>query len=125
MESTYEIDAVYRLVGRLMLGLSLFWHSEDRATQSGKEGVTLVLGSMAGSVCLVESCPLVLAHIALWHTRFCSYRGYALYADANGKTYFIDPSCQYLTDTASRLVCVEGTVQAKALVDALLAFDHT
>jgi hypothetical protein len=93
----------------------------NRGRTTREHGVDRVLESMAGRVRLVEDCPLVLAHIALCHTRVSCYRGYTLYADPRGTTYLMDPSCQYLTDSASRLVRVEGITQAKALVDALLA----
>lgn len=119
-ESLFRTGGVYKRF--LARTFPWKWNRGSTAGEQGEE-VDRAMKRLAGTVQvhLVECCPLALAHIAVWHTRLYSYRGYTLYTDQSGKTYLIDQSCQYLTDSVARLVCVEGYDRTKVLVDTLLA----
>ncbi|HEU5375883.1 MAG TPA: hypothetical protein VFV38_10620 [Ktedonobacteraceae bacterium] len=68
----------------------------------------------------VENCLEIKAHIACWHRRICTYRGYVLCSNASERTFLLGTrSWTYVTITRTSLLQIDGVNQAKTFIDTL------
>ncbi len=68
----------------------------------------------------VENCLEIKAHIACWHRRICTYRGYVLCSDTSERTFLMDTQAwAYVQCSAFHLLQIDGVEQTKAFIDAL------